>query len=151
MASVNRVVLLGNLTRDPELRHTQGGTAICELRLAVNDREKGSDGEWRDRAGYYDIIVWGKQAENCAQYLTKGRAIALDGKLRFEEWEKDGQRRSRVKIVADNVQFISDRRGQDDGAPQSDFNPPGDVEFKQPEADFSTASTDADPDSEIPF
>src|SRR2546427_11913584 len=87
-ANINRVVLLGNLTKDPELRHTPSGTAVCSLRLAVNTRRKdGATGEWTEKPNYFDITVWGNQGENCAQYLAKGRPVAIDGRL---EWRGGG-------------------------------------------------------------
>src|SRR5882724_3641890 len=105
MSSINRVVLVGNLTRDPELRSTQGGTSVCQLGIAVNGREK-VDNEWRDRADFFDITVWGNLADSCAQYRAKGSPVAVDGHLRLEQWDKDGQKHSKVKVVADNVQFL---------------------------------------------
>jgi single-strand DNA-binding protein len=114
MRNINRVMLTGNLTRDPELRTASGGMAICKLGLAVNESYKSGD-EWKERANFFDITVFGRQAESCAQYLRKGRAIAVDGRLRFEQWEKDGQKRSRVVVVADTVQFLSDGRGSGSG------------------------------------
>ncbi len=114
--SVNVVVLVGNLTRDPELRATGGGTSVCSLRVAVNDRVKDpTSGEWGDKPNYFDVDVFGAQGERCAQYLAKGRQIAVEGRLRWREWEsQDGQKRSAVSVVANNVQFIGPR---DSGSP----------------------------------
>jgi single-strand DNA-binding protein len=103
-ASINRVVIVGNLTRDPETRQA-GEYSITALGVAVNERVK-QNGEYVERANYLDVDVWGKMGENCAKYLGKGRQVAIDGRLRWESWEKDGQKRSKVKIVADNVQFL---------------------------------------------
>jgi single-strand DNA-binding protein len=109
-ANINRVVLVGNLTRDPELRHTPSGTAVCSLRVAVNTRRKDETGQWTDKPNYFDITVWGQQGENCAQYLAKGRPIAVDGRLEWREWEaQDGTKRQAVEIVADSVQFLGGR------------------------------------------
>ena len=118
MANINRVVLVGNLTKDPELRHTPGGTAVCTLRLAVNTRRKdGATGEWTEKPNYFDITVWGNQAENCAQYLSKGRPVAVDGRLEWREWEaQDGTKRSKVDIVAQSVQFLDSRGDAESGA-----------------------------------
>ena len=92
--NINRVVLTGNLTRDPELRNTTGGTAVCSLRLACNTRRRDSSGEWVDKPNFFDITVWGAQGENCAQYLAKGRPVAVDGRLEWREWEdKQGNKR----------------------------------------------------------
>jgi single-strand DNA-binding protein len=116
-SSVNVVVLVGNLTRDPELRATAGGTSVCKLGLAVNERAKDpATGEWGERPNYFDIDVFGAQGESCAQYLTKGRQIAIEGRLRWRSWEaQDGQKRSAVSVVANNVQFIGPREGGGQG------------------------------------
>lgn len=104
-ASINRVVIVGNLTRDPETRQA-GEYSITTLGVAVNERVK-QNGEYVERANFFDVDVWGKMGENCAQYLAKGRQVAIEGRLRWESWEtQDGQKRSRVKVVADNVQFL---------------------------------------------
>jgi single-strand DNA-binding protein len=112
-SNVNVVVITGNLTRDPELRHTGGGTAVCELRVAVNSRRKnGQTGEWVDKPNYFDVTVWGAQGENCATYLSKGRPVAIEGRLDWREWEaKDGGKRQAVSIVANTVQFLGSRDG----------------------------------------
>ena len=111
-SNVNVVVLTGNLTRDPEMRHTEGGTAIAELRLAVNSRRKdGNTAEWKDKPNYFDVIVFGVHAENCAKYLAKGRPIAIEGRLDWREWEaKDGSgKRQAVQIIANTVQFLGSK------------------------------------------
>jgi single-strand DNA-binding protein len=109
-ANINRVVLVGNLTRDPELRHTPSGTPVCSLRIAVNTRRKDETGQWTDKPNYFDITVWGQQGENCAQYLAKGRPVAIDGRLEWREWEaQDGSKRQAVEVVADSVQFLGGR------------------------------------------
>ena len=111
MANINRVVLVGNLTRDPELRHTPSGMAVCSLRLAVNTRRKdAATGEWTEKPNYFDITVWGNQGENCAQYLSKGRPVGVDGRLEWREWEaQDGSKRQAVEVIADTVQFLGSR------------------------------------------
>jgi single-strand DNA-binding protein len=108
------VVITGNLTRDPELRHTGGGTAVCELRVAVNSRRKdGASGEWVDKPNYFDVVVWGAQGENCATYLQKGRPVAIEGRLDWREWEakEGGGKRQAVQIIANTVQFLGSRDG----------------------------------------
>lgn len=115
-SNINRVVMSGNLTRDPELRSTPAGTAVCSLRIASNTRRRDAAGEWFDKPNYFDVTVWGAAGENCATCLAKGRPVALDGRLEWREWEDaDGNRRQAVEVVADSVQFLGSR----DGAGQS--------------------------------
>ena len=115
-SNVNVVVVTGNLTRDPELRHTGGGTAVCDLRVAVNSRRKDQSGNWVDKPNYFDVTVWGAQGENCANYLAKGRPVAVEGRLDWREWEaKDGGKRQAVQIVANTVQFLGSRDGAGGG------------------------------------
>jgi len=118
-SNINSVVLIGNLTRDPETREA-GSTTVTQLRIAVNDRRKVGD-EWQDVAGYYDVDVWGQQGENCARFLEKGRPVAVKGRLQWREWEKDGQKRQHVSIVADlgGVQFLQSRDGGGESEPAS--------------------------------
>jgi len=147
VANINRVVLVGNLTKDPELRHTPSGTAVCKLRLAVNTRQKDqATGEWGDKPNYFDVTVWGAQGENCAQYLSKGRPVAVDGRLDWREWEaQDGTKRQAVEIIAESVQFLGSR-GDSEG--QSQYIPPSDVSADQ--SDFVKAGAAA-ADDDIPF
>ena len=152
--NINRVVLTGNLTRDPELRNTPSGTSVCSLRLAVNTRRKDAQGQWIDKPNYFDITVWGAQGENCAQYLAKGRPVAVDGRLEWREFtDKDGNNRQAIDIVADSVQFLG---GRDDGgngnggggnrfAQQSDV--PADTGDFQPAGAGASGAADDD----IPF
>ena len=119
-SNINRVVLTGNLTQDPELRSTQDGTAVCNLRVATNTRRKdAASGEWADKPNYFDVVVWGAQGENVARYLTKGRAIAIDGRLDWREYDaQDGSKRQAVQIIADTVQFLaSPERAPNDDIP----------------------------------
>jgi single-strand DNA-binding protein len=118
MASFNRVILLGNLTRDPEVRYTPSGTPVATLGLAVNNRVKQGD-EWRDEPCFIDVVVFGKQAENCGEYLSKGRAILVEGRLRYRTWEsQDGQKRNKHEVVGDRVQFMPKvGRGPEGGLP----------------------------------
>ena len=109
-SNINRVVLTGNLTRDPELRSTGGGTSVCKLRIAVNTRRKDASGNWEDKPNYCDVTVWGAQGENCSTYLSKGRPVAIDGRLEWREWQaQDGTKRQSVEIIADSVQFLGSR------------------------------------------
>ncbi len=150
--NINRVVMTGNLTRDPELRNLPSGTSVCSLRIACNTRRKDESGQWTDKPNYFDVTVWGAQGENCAQYLAKGRPVAIDGRLEWREWQdKDGNKRQSVDIIADSVQFLGSREGGDNGgrfSPQSDV--PADT------ADFQTAPAGGGggggaADDDIPF
>lgn len=146
MASINRVVLVGNLTRDPELRHTPSGTAVCSLRLAVNTRRKDETGQWIDKPNYFDVTVWGAQGERCAQYLSKGRPVAIDGRLEWREWEaQDGGKRQAVEVVADSVQFLGSRDGGEGGGGGGGYIPADTPQASN--ADFPASPTDDD----IPF
>jgi single-strand DNA-binding protein len=147
MANINRVVLVGNLTRDPELRQTPSGMSVCSLRVAVNTRRKdNATGQWTEKPNYFDVTVWGAQGENCAQYLSKGRPVGIDGRLEWREWEaQDGSKRQAVEIIADTVQFLGGRGdGESGGAGGNQFVPAG-----------ATANADADfaggADDDIPF
>jgi single-strand DNA-binding protein len=145
-ANINRVILVGNLTRDPELRHTPSGTAVCSLRLAVNSRRKDESGQWVDKPNYFDITVWGAQGENCAQYLAKGRPVAIDGRLEWREWEaQDGAKRQAVDVVADNVQFLQGRSDGEGGG--GNYIPQGAAAPAQGGAEFPSSPSDDD----IPF
>jgi single-strand DNA-binding protein len=146
MANINRVVLVGNLTRDPELRHTPGGTAVCSLRIAVNTRRKdAATGEWTEKPNYFDVTVWGNQGESCAQYLAKGRPVALDGRLEWREWEaQDGTKRQAVEIIADSVQFLGGKGDGGDAPGGNQFVPAG----AAAEADFGGGGGS---DDDIPF
>jgi single-strand DNA-binding protein len=118
--NINRVVLTGNLTRDPEHRATPGGLSICKLGIACNTRRKSSDGNWEEKANFFRVTVFGKQADNCAQYLKKGRPVAIDGRLEWSQWEREGQKRESIDIIADSVQFLAG--GRDEGAGASNGN-----------------------------
>jgi len=144
-ANINRVVLVGNLTRDPELRHTPGGTPVCSLRIAVNSRRKDESGQWVDKPNYFSISVFGNQAESCTQYLSKGRPVAIDGRLEWREWQaQDGAKRESVEVVADSVQFLGSRGDGGDAGGGNQFVPAG--AGSESSADFPAAA-----DDDIPF
>jgi single-strand DNA-binding protein len=160
--NINRVILTGNLTRDPELRTTGGGLNICSLRLAVNTRRKdGQSGQWIDEPNYFDITVFGAQGENCSRFLSKGRPVAIDGRLKWREWTDNNtqQKRQAVEVIADSVQFLSGGQEQGGGgygggssfAPQSDV--PSDTSDFQPAGAPAGANGQASPPAEddIPF
>ncbi|HXJ80917.1 MAG TPA: single-stranded DNA-binding protein [Candidatus Methylomirabilis sp.] len=118
MANLNKVFLIGNLTRAPELRYTPNGTAVTDLRIAVNTNFVTRTGEKREETSFLTVIVWGKQAESCSQYLDKGSPIMVEGRLQTRDWEtKDGQKRNAVEVVADRVQFMG--RPKSAGAPMA--------------------------------
>jgi len=151
-SNINVVVITGNLTKDPDLRHTGGGTAVCELRVAVNSRRKnGQTGEWEDKPNYFDVVVWGAQGENCATYLSKGRPVAVEGRLDWSEWEaKDGSgKRQKVQIVANAVQFLGSRDGSGGGNGNGGFTPSSDVPADA--SDFAGAAAGGGGDDDIPF
>ena len=156
-SNVNVVVITGNLTRDPELRHTGGGTAVCELRVAVNSRRKnGSTGEWEDKPNYFDVTVWGAQGENCSTYLSKGRPVAVEGRLDWREWEaKDGGKRQAVSIVANSVQFLGSRDGGGQGAPNGNggdgYTPRSDVPVDTSDMEGAGVGSGGGSEDDIPF
>lgn len=115
-ADLNRVTLVGRLTKDPESRQTAGGTDVCSIRLAVTSRTN-KGGEWTDQSNYFDVTVFGRTAETAAQYLAKGRRIGVDGRLSWREWEKDGVKRQAVEIIANDLFFL-DSKGEG-GEPRS--------------------------------
>lgn len=107
MASYNRVILVGNVTRDIELKYTQGGTAVTDIGLAVNDRRKTATGEWVDEVTFVDVTLWGRTAEVASEYLGKGSPILIEGRLKLDTWETDGQKRSKLRVVCDRMQMLS--------------------------------------------
>ena len=113
-SNVNVVVITGNLTKDPELRSTGGGTSVCEMRVAVNSRRKnGQTGQWEDKPNYFDVVVFGAQADNCATYLQRGRPLAVEGRLDWREWEsKEGGKRQAVQIIATRVRYLGGKPGE---------------------------------------
>ena len=153
--NINRVVLTGNLTRDPELRSLPSGMSVCSLRIASNTRRKDqSTGEWVDKPNYFDVTVWGAQGENCSRFLTKGRPIALDGRLEWRELQaQDGTKRQSVEIVADSVQFLGGR--DDAGGGGGGFTPRSDVPVDdrdfQPAGAGAGARSSGPADDDIPF
>lgn len=124
MANLNKVLLIGNLTRDPELRYIPSGTAVCTLGLAVNRRFKTKQGDSRDETLFVDVTVWGKQAELCSQYLSKGRPVFIEGRLRLDTWTgNDGQKKSRMRVVAENFQFLGPGPGAGAAAAEAPTEP----------------------------
>jgi single-strand DNA-binding protein len=148
--NINVVVVTGNLTRDPELKSTSGGTSVCKLRVAVNSRRRDQSGEWVDKPNFFDVTVFGAQGENCANYLSKGRPVAVEGRLEWSEWDaSDGSgKRSKVEIIANSVQFLGSRDGSGGGNAnglQAQSDVPADT------SDFEGAGVGAGKDDDIPF
>jgi single-strand DNA-binding protein len=142
MASVNRVILIGNLGRDPELRYTQSGQAVTNFNIATNEKWKDKDGQTQERTEWHRINVWGKPAENCAQYLQKGRSVYIEGRLQTRDWEdREGNKRQTTEIVAQTVQFLG---GRGEGGPRPSEPPPTEASGDS----SSGASSDGD---DIPF
>ena len=149
---INRVVLTGNLTRDPELRSTNSGTPVCSLRVACNTRRKDASGQWVDKPNYFDVTVWGAQGENCAQYLAKGRPVAIDGRLEWREWDTpDGNKRQAIDIIADSVQFLGSRDGGENGGGGGRFTPQSDVPADTSDFEPAGATSGSVADDDIPF
>jgi single-strand DNA-binding protein len=149
-SNINIVAITGNLTRDPELRSTPSGTSVCKLRVAVNSRRKdGQTGEWTDKPNYFDVTVWGAQGENCANYLSKGRPVAVEGRLDWREWEaQDGSgKRQAIEIIANSVQFLGsrDQSGGSGNGFQGQSDTPADT------SDFEETGVGAGKEDDIPF
>ena len=158
--SHNRVILVGNLTRDPELRHIPSGLAVTEVSLAVNDRRKTHAGEWVDEVSYIDVTLWGRQAEIVCEYKTKGSPLMVEGRLKQDTWEQDGQKRSKLKVICEKMILMSSGQGKggnrgggyDDG---SDYSRPNrgyasaGQSAPQSQHDFYDAPSDGGDD--VPF
>jgi len=150
--NINRVVLTGNHTRDPEVRATGGGMAICKLGIAVNTRRKGSVGQWEEKPNFFRVTVFGRQAESCGQYLKKGRPVAIDGRLEWSTWESEGQKRESVDIIADSVQFLGGRDDAGNGNGYSSGATPTESDVPIDGSDFQTAPVGAAAaEDDIPF
>ncbi|MDO9543235.1 MAG: single-stranded DNA-binding protein [Kiritimatiellia bacterium] len=140
MANMNRVFLAGNLTRDPEIRYTQTGKAIADLNLAINRRYKTSSGELKEDTCFVNIVAWERQAELAGEYLRKGSSVIVEGALRLDQWEANGEKRSRLRVVADRIQFLDRlKKGEVGDAPEA-------AAPREPAT--PAAETDAQPPSE---
>jgi len=156
MANINRVVLVGNLTRDPELKSLPSGSSVCDLRMAVNFRRKNQQtGEWIEEPNYFTVSVFGAQGENCARFLAKGRAVAIDGRLRWRQWDaQDGTKREAVDIVADTVQFMvgtAEGGGGGAGGGQGGYSRPAPAPAPFGPAEPAPWGGGGDVDDDIPF
>lgn len=124
--SFNQVILMGNLTRDPEVRQIPSGQSVCTFSLALNRSYKGSDGNWQEAVDYIDVVAWGPLGERVAQYVTKGRPVLVNGRLQSRSWETDGQKRSKVEVNAQDVTFLGGRGENSDGGSSSGYTPSAD-------------------------
>ncbi len=152
MANLNKVMLIGNLTRDPEIRHTPKGSAVADLGLAVNRRLSDGNGGWKEEVTFVDVTVWGNTAENAHKYLSKGRGVFVEGRLQMDSWDDKatGQKRTKLKVVADALQFLPDARGGGGGRPTGGGD--GQSQNSDRPQGASAASADEYEDEEdIPF
>ncbi len=153
--NINRVVLTGNLTRDPDHRSTPNGLSICKLGIACNTRRKNGAGDWEEKPNFFRVTVFGRQADNCAQYLKKGRPVAIDGRLEWSSWENEGQKRESVDIIAETVQFLSG--GRDEAAGGGNGNgfssnvQAAESDIPIDTGDFEPAPVSGGGDEDIPF
>jgi len=161
MASFNRVILVGNLTRDPELRYIPSGTAVTEIGLAVNDRRKGPNGDWIEETTFVDVTLWARTAEVACEYLSKGASVLIEGRLKLDTWEKDGKKNSKLRVIGELMQMLGGRGGGGGGqsggagstaggghAAGGGRSRPADDEYSQPaRAEVSQSP----PDEDIPF
>jgi single-strand DNA-binding protein len=161
MASFNKVVLLGNVTRDPELRYIANGTAVTDIGLAINDRRKTATGEWVEETTFVDVTLWGRTAEIAGEYVTKGSPLLIEGRLKLDTWEKDGKKNSKLRVVCDRMQLLGSKGdgprgggGQGRARPANRGSQAGD-EFGQPEPDYDAPqghpSGGVAADDDIPF
>lgn len=151
MASYNRVVLVGNITRDIELRYIQSGMAVTDVTLAVNDRRKTSSGEWVEETTFVDVTLWGRTAEVAGEYLSKGSPILIEGRLKLDQWETDGQKRSKLRVVGEKMQMLGGRAGGDSGSPSTPHSRQQDTEYSEAAAPSQSESVAPPQEDDIPF
>jgi single-strand DNA-binding protein len=147
MASFNKVILLGNVTRDPELRYISSGTAVTDIGLAVNDRRKNAQGEWVEETTFVDVTLWGRTAEVAGEYVSKGSPLLIEGRLKLDQWEKDGKKNSKLRVVCDRMQLLGSRGGEGGsrGKPRVAATKAGGDEFDQ-SSSYSDSSSFGDSD-----
>ena len=152
MASFNRVILMGNLTRDIDLRYTSSGLAVTDVSLALNDRRKNQAGEWIEETTFVEVTLWGRTAEVAGEYLSKGSPVFIEGRLKLDSWEQEGQKRSKLRVVGERMQLIGGRSG---GQPRGGPSSRDESEFGQPAGvsvpDQGASSESGPPDDNIPF
>jgi single-strand DNA-binding protein len=156
MASYNRVILVGNLTRDPELRYIPSGTAVTDIGLAVNDRRKNAQGEWVEETTFVDVTLWARQAEVASEYLSKGAPVLIEGRLKLDTWEKEGKKQSKLRVVGERMQMLGARgQGGGGGGPRAargtgESGPPPEMEYSAAEASFDSGPSEP-PAKDLPF
>jgi single-strand DNA-binding protein len=154
MASYNRVVLVGNMTRDVELKYTQSGLAVTDIGLAVNDRRKNQSGEWVEETTFVDVTLWGRQAEVASEYLGKGSPVLIEGRLKLDQWEnREGEKRSKLRVVGERMQMLGGGGGGGGGGGRRSGPPRrSESEYSQPApADDYDNQSQGPPDDDIPF
>jgi single-strand DNA-binding protein len=156
MASYNRVVLLGNVTRDPELRYISSGTAVTDIGLAVNDRRKTPTGEWVEETTFVDVTLWGRTAEIACEYATKGSPLLIEGRLKLDTWEKDGKKNSKLRVVGEKLQLLGSRGEGGRGAGKPRVAAAAGESFEQGEqvhhgSEYDGADSGPSGDDDIPF
>jgi len=150
MADINHVVLIGRLTRDAELKYTAGGQAVCKFSIAVNRRKKNGD-QWEDEANFFDIVLWGKQGESLQSYLVKGKMVGVDGELRQDRWQQDGQNRSKVEIIANYIQLLGGGGGGSGGGDRQNHSNSSGGNSHEPQNYASSSGKDDGFTDDIPF
>lgn len=156
MASFNKVILMGNITRDIEVRSTRSGTSVTEIGLAVNDRRKTASGEWEEVTTFVDVTLWGRTAEIAGEWLGKGSPIMIEGRLKYDTWEKDGQKRSKLSVVGERMVMVGSRGegrgGNSGGGGGGGYSRGGSSSNSgQSNDDYESAEPSGPPDDDIPF
>ncbi len=150
MASFNRVILMGNITRDIDLRYLQSGKAVTEVGLAVNDRRKNQQGDWVDEVTFVDVTLWGRTAEVAGEYLSKGSPVMIEGRLKLDTWETDGQKRSKLRVVGEKMVMVGGRSGGGSGS-GGGGQAKSSQESELSQSAVATTSQAAPPQDDIPF
>ena len=150
MASFNRVVLVGNLTKDIELRHTKNNTAVTDISIAVNERVKKNE-QWTDEVHFFDITLWGRLAEIAAEYLSKGSSVLIEGRLKHDRWEQDGQKRSKVGIVGEKMQMLGGKGGGGGSSSGGSYSSSQSSSGADSSSYQQPAEASAPPQDEVPF
>ena len=145
MASFNKVILLGNVTRDPELRYISNGTAVTDIGLAVNDRRKNATGEWVEETTFVDVTLWGRTAEIAGEYVTKGSPLLIEGRLKLDTWEKDGKKNSKLRVVGERMQLLGSRPGSSDSSRSEGARPKSNVSGRGNSRGSGSGGDDFDP------